>query len=113
MTAAEVAALGPGLASRMSMEQLEAAVLLFTTLGNTTTQNVVSIPDLRQAFVNHMRGCMRMPRGGALAGGSQQTGFEIPLVSGDSGWGSFAVRGLAEHYITHYTLDNTSVGSQQ
>ena len=81
MTAAEVAALGPGLASRMSMEQLEAAVLLFTTLGNTTTQNVVSIPDLRQAFVNHMRGCMRMPRGGALAGGSQQTGFEIPLVT--------------------------------
>jgi hypothetical protein len=84
MTAAEVAALGPGLASRMSMDQLEAASVLFNSLSvSTTEQNSVSIADVRRVFMNHLSRCIRMPAGGATAGGSQQTGFEMELVTAD------------------------------
>ena len=82
MTAEEVAALGPGLASLMSMEQLEAAALLLASVKTaTTTQNVTSVHAVRQTFFNHLQRCIRMPAGGAHAGGSQQTGFELELVS--------------------------------
>jgi hypothetical protein len=81
MTAAEVAALGPGLAALMSVEQLEAAAHLLSTIAETKAQNIVSIPELRQVFMNHLKSCIRMPRGGAAAGGSLQTGFEMELVT--------------------------------
>ena len=82
MTAEEVAALGPGLASLMDMRQLEEAALLLASITTaTTSQNVTTIRCVRQAFTNHLQRCMRMPAGGAHGGGSQQTGFEMELVS--------------------------------
>ena len=41
MTAPEVAALGPGLANLMSIEQLEAAARLLSTIQVATAQNIV------------------------------------------------------------------------
>ena len=82
MTADEVAALGPGLASLMSTVQLEAASLLLASImASTATQNAMPISCVRQTFTNHLQRCIRMPAGGAHAGGSQQTGFELELVS--------------------------------
>lgn len=82
MTPAEVQSLGTGLASRMSMGQLKAAVRLFDSLTTATAeQNTISIPHLRLAFLNHVKSCLRMPAGGATSGGSQQTGFEMELTS--------------------------------
>ena len=82
MTATEVAALGTGLAALMSIEQLKAAaVLVASILDATTTQNVNSTMIVHRTFMNHLQRCIRMPAGGAHAGGSQQTGFEMELVS--------------------------------
>ena len=84
MTAEEVAALGPALASRMSMEQLEAASVLFSSIAiSTTNHNSIPIVDVRRVFMNHLQRCIRMPAGGATAGGSQQTGFEMELITAD------------------------------
>ena len=81
MTSNEVQNLGTGLAALMSMDQLQAAVILYNSLAVLTTQqNTISISHLRQAFFNHMKACLRMPRGGASAGGSHK-GFEMELVS--------------------------------
>ena len=82
MTASEVAALGPGLASLMNREQLTAAYLLFNNIAVATTQNLVlPLTAVRNVFMNHLQRCIRMPAGGAAAGGSQQTGFEMELVT--------------------------------
>ena len=82
MTTASVSALGPGLASRMSMEQLQAAYLLYSSINHVATNvNVMTLAVLRQTFMNHMKSIVRMPHGGAAGGGSQQTGFEMELVS--------------------------------
>ena len=84
MTESEVHALGTGLASRMSVAQLEAAMLLFCSLRSPSVpQNNVSIQQLRQTFFNHVKRCMRMPAGGAMAQGSQQTGFEMEMVTAE------------------------------
>ena len=82
MTASEVQNLGTGLASLMSVVQLGAAVMLYDSLSKAIAdQNTISLAHLRQAFFNHIKSCMRMPAGGATAGGSMQTGFEMELVS--------------------------------
>ena len=85
MSAEKLAALGPGLASRMSMEQLREASLLFNSLSVATTeQNSVSVAMVHHVFMNHLLHCMRMPAGGATARGSQQTGFEMELISAET-----------------------------
>ena len=85
MTAQEVAALGPGLASKMSKEQLAEAVRLYNAIsGAPTPQNSVPLATVSLVFNNHLRGCIRMPAGGATAGGSQQTGFEMELITSRS-----------------------------
>ena len=77
-----MAALGPGLASVMSMEQLAEASLLYNAIiTSTTEQNMNSMKVVRTTFMNHLQRCVRMPAGGAAAGGSQQTGFEMELIS--------------------------------
>ena len=82
MTTASVSALGPGLASRMSMEQLQAAYLLYSSINHVATNvNAMSLAATRQTFMNHLKSIVRMPHGGAAGGGSQQTGFEMELVS--------------------------------
>ena len=82
MSANEVQILGTGLASLMSMAQLGAAVALFDSLSTAIAdRNTISLTHLRQAFFNHVKACLRMPAGGAMAGGSMQTGFEMELVS--------------------------------
>lgn len=42
---------------------------------------VISLDSVRRVFANHWRSVLRMPAGGANAGGSMQTGFEMELVS--------------------------------
>ena len=85
MSAEEVQALGPALASRMSTEQLEAASLMFNSIATATTEhNLNTIMGVRRVFTNHLKSCIRMPAGGAGAGGSQQTGFEMELVTSDA-----------------------------
>ena len=82
MSANEVQILGTGLASLMSMAQLGAAVALFDSLSTAIADhNTISLTHLRRAFFNHVKSCLRMPAGGAMAGGSMQTGFEMELVS--------------------------------
>ena len=82
MPASEIQALGTGIASLMSTAQLEAAVLLYSSIVTATAdQNTVSIHHIRTAFFSHLKACIRMPAGGANAGGSQQTGFEMDLIS--------------------------------
>ena len=82
ITRAEVDAMGPGLASLLNMEQLQEAARLYQSITTATSgQNSISLLLLRQTFMNHLRSCLRMPRGGAGAGGSQQSGFEMELVS--------------------------------
>jgi hypothetical protein len=66
----------------MSTEQLEEASLLFNSLAIASTEhNSVPIASVLTAFNNHLRGCICMPAGGASAGGSQQTGFEMELIT--------------------------------
>ena len=85
MSAEEVAALGPGLASLMSIEQLTEAFLLLNSISaSTTQQNSNSMEAVRLVFMNHLHRCIRMPAGGATSGGSQQTGFEIELITSDA-----------------------------
>ena len=85
MSAAEVAALGPGLASRMSTEQLTAATLLHNSISIATTEHMsVPLPAVRLVFMNHLQRCIRMPAGGATAGGSQQTGFEMEMITAEA-----------------------------
>jgi hypothetical protein len=72
------------LASRMSTEQLSEASLLFNSISISTTQlNSVPLQVVRTVFNNHLQRCIRMPAGGAAAGGSQQTGFEMELVTAE------------------------------
>ena len=105
MTANEVAALGEGLVSRMSAEQLRAAAVLYSTISSATTKaNVIPIEVLRQTFMNHLQRHIRMPAGGALAGGSQQTGFEMELV------GASGVSQLLAGWPNH---ESTQLGRRQ
>jgi hypothetical protein len=91
MSAEEVQALGPALASRMSTEQLEAASLMFNSIATATTEhNLNTIMGVRRVFTNHLKSCIRMPAGGAGAGGSQQTGFEMELITSDAASNIFA-----------------------
>ena len=78
MTADEVAALGEGLVSHMSAEQLRAAAVLYSTITSATTkENVIPIEVLPNVHEPPAapHGHPGMPAGGALAGGSQQTGL--------------------------------------
>ena len=82
MTEAEVAALGSGLAARMSMDQLAEAFRLYSSIARSAThENFTPMSVVHQTFTNHIQRVLRMPAGGAQAGGSQQTGFEMELVS--------------------------------
>ena len=91
MTANEIGALGPGLTALMASDQLEAAALLFSTISSSTcAPNINSLQDMRTVFMNHMRGCIRMPHGGAGAGGSQQTGFEMEMITATGASALFA-----------------------
>ena len=82
MPMSAVQELGPGLASLMSVAQLETAVLLYESIMTATEDwNSVSIQHVRTAFYSHLKACLRMSAGGASARGSQQTGFEMELIS--------------------------------
>ena len=121
-----MAALGPGLASLMSMEQLTEASLLFSRISVSTAQlNMMPLADVRTTFNNHMQRCIRMPAGGATAGGSQQTGFEMELISSEavskifSGWPnhehssrtqSWELRSM-EELAEHLALEQTGWGA--
>ena len=67
----------------MSLQQLEAASRLLATIQVSTQQNLINMEVVRQTFMNHVQRCIRIPRGGANAGGSMQTGFDMELLSAD------------------------------
>ena len=66
----------------MSAEQLREACYLHNLISSETTAvNMMPMSTVRTVFMNHLRTCLRIPLGGASAGGSQQTGYEMELVS--------------------------------
>ena len=118
--------MGPGLASLMTMEQLAEASILYSRISVSTAQvNMISISDVRTVFNNHLQRCIRMPAGGATAGGSQQTGFEMELISSEAaskmfgGWPnhdhsprrqSWELRSM-EELSEHLALEETGWGA--
>ena len=73
------------------MKQLTEASILFNSIMIATTeQNSISLAFVRTTFNNHLRTCIRMPAGGATSGGSQQTGFEMEMVTGPAASRMFA-----------------------
>ena len=75
------------------MEQLAEASLLFHSF--STEHLLIPLASVRQLFLHHLHRCMRMPAGGATAGGSQQTGFDMELLTANAarlmfkGWPNF------------------------
>ena len=67
------------------MDQLKEAAVLYKSISNATTeQNTNPLAEVHVVLNNHLRGCIRMPAGGAALGGSQQTGFELELITAES-----------------------------
>lgn len=99
-TPEEVAALGTSLIPLLSDDQLSAAMAAyFSSAAGTRKSYLVGYRHLRQVVANHWRSCIKMPAGGAHAGGAQQSGFEVQLVP------SFAVKQLfQEHTVKRYII---------
>jgi hypothetical protein len=65
----------------MSMEQLSEASLLYNAIiTSTIEQNMNPMKVVRTTFMNHLQRCVRMPAGGAAAGGSQQSKQPTSLI---------------------------------
>ena len=65
----------------LSDEQLTAAAERYhATIATTEQFLLVPLAGLHQQWFNHWHRCIRMPAGGAAAGGSMQTGFEMELI---------------------------------
>ena len=98
-TPEEVAALGTSLIPLMSDDQLSAAMAAyFSSAAGTRKSYLVGYRHLRQVVANHWRSCIKMPAGGAHAGGAQQSGFEVQLVP------SFAVKQLFQEWPNYESV---------
>jgi hypothetical protein len=65
----------------LSDEQLTAAAERYhATIATTEQFLLVPLAGLHQQWFTHWQRCIRMPAGGAAAGGSMQTGFEMELI---------------------------------
>ena len=98
LTKAQVEALGVGLVDMMTEDQLRAAMLHYSMTVKPQEQYVVSKTHLVQAWNNHWLRVVRMPAGGAHAGGAMQTGFEMELVSAKG------VRLLLSHWKNYESI---------
>lgn len=65
----------------MSRAQLQVAYERYHFEFQPRPAMVVQLETVRRTMCNHWRSCLKMPVGGANAGGSQQTGFELELVT--------------------------------
>ena len=65
----------------LSESQLAAAAERFHASSAQNQQFLVPIALMRRTWANHWHRVMRMPAGGAHAGGSMQTGFEMEMVT--------------------------------
>ena len=72
--------MGEALIPLMTVEQISAAVQEYWTHVGPRKQMVVGYRHVAQVIANHWRACIKMPAGGANAGGAQQSGFEMQLV---------------------------------
>ena len=75
--------LGHDVIKMLSVSQLRACHVHYATELND--QMVVPMKHVRQVLANHWRRCVKMPAGGAHAGGSMQTGFEVELIPSRGG----------------------------
>ena len=64
----------------MSMTQLEEAVKYYRLHHATLQSTTISLTKVRRVMANHWRSCLKLPAGGAHAGGSQQTGFDMEMI---------------------------------
>ena len=81
MTASQIEGMGPWLVDLLSGSQLEAAAARYNANTSLNQQFLVPMTLLRTTWNNHFHRCMRMPAGGAQAGGSMQTGFEMEMLT--------------------------------
>lgn len=65
----------------LNLEQLKAAFERFCLHYSPRPSMAVPLTTVRRVIYNHWRSCLKMPAGGANAGGSQQTGFELELIT--------------------------------
>ena len=72
--------MGNSLIPLMTEEQLRAATEYYIRVG-PRDQMMVGYRHVKQVMANHWRSCLKMPAGGGHAGGGQQSGFEMTLVS--------------------------------
>ena len=95
MTASRIEEMGLWVVDLLSTSQLEAAAARFHATVAQDKQFFVPRALLRQTWTNHWHRCLRMPAGGAGAGGSMQTGFEMEMLTVASardlmaGWPNF------------------------
>ena len=78
---ADIHDLGKVVALMMTAEQLEAAAARYHLTEASTRAMTVPLTHVRRVMYNHWRNCVKMPAGGAHAGGSMQTGFEMELIT--------------------------------
>ena len=97
-TKAGIGALGEELIPLMTDEQLEAAMVAYYRTVAVRKFMMVAYLHVRRVLASHWRKCMKMPAGGAHAGGAQQTGFEMSLVS------SNGVKELFNHWPNYQSV---------
>ena len=81
MTASQIEGMGLCLVDLLSSSQLEAAAARYNATIAQNQQFLLPMTLLRTTWRNHFHRCMRMPAGGAQAGGSMQTGFEMEMLT--------------------------------
>ena len=96
-TSAEMARLGTTIAQLMSEEQLAACFVHYVT-NHRRDCMLVPYRHPRTLISNRWRSCIKMPAGGAHAGGSQQTGFELDMITAGG------VRELFGHWPNHEVI---------
>ena len=98
LTEEEVQDMGADILPLMSVDQLMAAASYYYSTAAPTKHYMVSLNHLQQVWANHWQRVLRMPAGGAHAGGALQTGFEMELVSAS------AVRLLMADWTNHQSI---------
>ena len=81
VTRLEIERMGLWVADLLSDQQLAAAAERYNAKVALNKQFLLSLHALRLVWMNHFHKVIRMPAGGALGGGSMQTGFEMELTT--------------------------------
>ena len=77
----DVVDLGGCLIGMMSEEQLRLAHVYYNLNHAPRLAMTLSLDNVRRVYANHWRSILKMPAGGATAGGSMQSGFEMEMVT--------------------------------